>query len=242
MRLVWRRAGALALLLLCLLSHVHANPWHEADALFSYGEEPRRDRQALTQLERLLAAAPPTYQLVWRAARAVYYVGDAAGDADKAALFTRGIAWAKQAVALEPHSVEGHFWLGANYGGLSEVKGALQALSMVQQVRQAMETVIRLQGSYEHGNAYRALGEMARQLPGVFGGSLKRAVTYLEQGVLIAPDNLQLKLSLAKAYREAGQREASQRQLLDILQRPVRSVHAKADQHTQTQAGKLLYQ
>jgi FimV-like protein len=49
-----------------------------------------------------------------------------------------------------------------------------------------------------------------------------------------------LKLALAKAYLETGQRETSQRLLTEILQTPVRPTRAQADQHTQDKARQLL--
>ncbi len=111
---------------------------------------------------------------------------------------------------------------------------------MVKKIWIEMEVVLCLQADYENRSAYLALGEIARQVPGVLGGSLKRAIVYLEQGLSVAPQNMAMKLALAKAYREAGQREASQRQLTEILQMPVRPERAPADRHTQDKAQQLL--
>ena len=245
----------LVILLLCLLPLVTPYPvivqseappnsaaLTAADALFSYGEDHARDQQALTLLERVLAREPQSYQALWRAARATYHVGDEADERAKVASFERGIQWGQQAVAQQPEGVEGHFWLGANYGGLSSVKGLVQALAMVHRVRTEMETALRLQADYEQGSAYRALGELARQLPGVLGGSRKRALAYLEQGVRVAPQNLALKLALARAYRETDQHEASRQQLREILQMPRRPARAIADSRTQDKARQLLAQ
>jgi tetratricopeptide (TPR) repeat protein len=211
-----------------------------ADALFSYGEDRVADQQALALLERVLAAEPQQYQALWRAARASYHVGNEASAREKKPYFARGIVWGQQAVAQQPAGVEGHFWLGANYGGLSAVQGVFQALSLVPQLQSEMETVLQLQADYEQGNAYRALGELARQLPGVLGGNRKRALAYLQQGVRIAPQNMALKFSLARVYRKAGQPEASQQQVRDILQMPIRPGHAKTDSRTQEKAKLLL--
>ena len=111
---------------------------------------------------------------------------------------------------------------------------------MVKKVRAEMEMVVRLQADYEHGNAYRALGEIARQLPGILGGNLKRAVGYLEQGLRVAPQNMAMKFALAEAYRDAGQHGASQRQLEEILKMPVRPARLQSDRHTQNKARQLL--
>jgi tetratricopeptide (TPR) repeat protein len=147
----------------------------------------------------------------------------------------------QRAVAEQPSGAEGHFWLAANYGGLSEIQGIWQALQMVKHVRTEMETVLRLQPDYEDGSAYRALGEIARQLPRVLGGNQKHAIAYFEQGLRVAPQNMGLKLALAKAYLEAGrQHETSQRLLSEILQMPVRPARAQADRRTQDKARQLL--
>ena len=216
------------------------DPLAEADGLFSYGEDMERDRQALTTLTRALGTNADNYQLLWRTARAYYHVGDDASNSEKRRYFECGIETGQRAVAQQPTGVEGHFWLAANYGGLSEIQGIWQALQMVKKVRTEMEMVLRLQADYENGSAYLALGEIARQVPGVLGGSLKRAIAYLEQGLRVAPQNMAMKFALAEAYREAGQREASQRQLAEILQMPVRSERTHADRHTQDKARQLL--
>ncbi|HEY5865011.1 MAG TPA: TRAP transporter TatT component family protein [Candidatus Tectomicrobia bacterium] len=216
-----------------------AAPVAEADALFSYGEDPARDLQALATLARALVTDVHDYQLLWRAARAYYQVGNDASDAEKQRYFEHGMAMGQRAVAQQPSGAEGHFWLAANYGGLSEIQGIWRALQMVKKVRSEMETALRLQPDYEDGNAYRALGEIARQLPGVLGGNLQRALTYFEQGVRVAPQNMAIKFALARAYLEAGQREASQRLVTEILQMPVRPARAQADRRTQDKARQL---
>lgn len=217
-----------------------ANPYHEADSLFTFGESTERDKQSLTAIERVLAAGTNDYQWFWRAARAYYYVGEDAGKNEKLAFFQKGIAVAERAVATEPNAVEGHFWLAANYGGFSEQKGALQALQTVKKIRAEMETVLKLNDRYQDGGAYLGLGEMDKELPRIVGGNLSRAITRLEQGLKVAPHNLEIKLALAEAYLEVGRKEDARRQLQEIINRPVNASHAKSERHVQEKARKLL--
>ena len=224
------------------VTHPSIDPSVEADRLFSHGEDPERDRQVLVTLERALVTDANNYQWLWRVARLCYHVGNGAGVDEKQPYFERGIEVGQRAIAQQPTGVEGHFWLGANYGGLSAIQNKLKALLMVPKVRAEMDMALRLQASYENGGAYRALGEMDRQLPGVFGGSLRRAITYLEQGVRVAPQNIAMKLALAKAYRDAHQHNESQQQLVEILQIPVRPDRVRADSAIQEQARQLLGQ
>jgi len=219
---------------------VVSDPIAEADGLFSYGEDMTHDRQARSIIERALETRVDEYQLLWRAARVYYHVGDDAEAGEKRHYFARGIAVGQRAVALQPTGVEGHFWLGANYGGLSEVQGIVQAFQMIKQVRAEMETALRLQASYEDGGAYLALGQLDRQLPRLLGGSVKHAMAYLEQGLRVAPQNMAMRLALAEAYLDAGRRDDGQRQLLEILHMPVLPARARANRATQEKARQLL--
>jgi tetratricopeptide (TPR) repeat protein len=216
---------------------VSANPFQEADHLFTFGEDAERDKQSLAVVERALAGASKDYQWLWRAARVYYYVGDAAGKAEKLRFFEKGMDVGRRAIAELPNAVEGHFWLAANYGGYSEQKGAFKALTMVKKIRAEMETVLRLNDSYQDGRAYLALGEMDRQLPRLLGGNLNRAIQRLEQGVKIAPGNLEMKLALAQAYQEAGRKEDARRYYQEIIQKQVRT---RAERDVQEKAKRLI--
>lgn len=216
------------------------NPFHEADYLFTYGESVERDKQSLSVVERALIADGNNYQWLWRAARVYYYVGDAAGKNEKLAYFQKGIEIGQRSIAAQPNAVEGHFWLAANYGGYSEQKGALKALQMVKKIRAEMETVLRLNDRYQDGGAYLALGEMDRQLPRIVGGSMSRAINRLEQGVKIAPQNLEMKLALGQAYQEEGRKEDARRMYQEVINRQINPSRAKSESHAQEKARRLL--
>jgi tetratricopeptide (TPR) repeat protein len=193
------------------------DPISEADRLFSRGDHTAQDQQALALLERAVATDAKNYALLWRTARAAYYVGDFGAETEKLKFFDRGIAFAQRAILLQPNSAEGHFWLAANYGGKAQLVGALKALSTVKKIRKEMQTVVTLNDAYENGNAYLALGEIDRELPGVMGGNKKRALLYYEQGLKVAPENLDLKVALSKAYKDAGRKDEARRLLEEVV-------------------------
>jgi tetratricopeptide (TPR) repeat protein len=195
------------------------NPYREADERFTFGEEPERDKQSLALIDQALANGKDRYQWLWRRARACYFVGDNAPNAQKMPYFEKGIDAGQQAIALEPNAVEGHFWLAVNYRGVSELKGGLKALSTVKTIRSEMEIVLRLNDRYHDGGAYLALGEIDRQMPKFIGGNLDRAITRLEQGERVAPENLEMKFALAQAYQRAGRKQDAQRELQAITER-----------------------
>jgi tetratricopeptide (TPR) repeat protein len=216
------------------------NPFDEVDRLMTYGENLESDKKSLLLAEHALQRDGGNYQWLWRVARACYYVGDNVAGGDKIRLFERGMAAGQRAIVQLPNAAEGHFWLAVNYGGYADQKGVFRALQLVKKIRSEMETVLRLNDRYHDGGAYLALGEMDRQLPRIIGGNVIRAITRLEQGLRIAPDNLEMRLGLARAYYDAGRNEDARRQLQDILGRQINPSRARAERDIQEKARKLL--
>ena len=206
------------------------NAIERADRLFTYGENPARDREALTVLEEAVKSSPNDFNVLWRAARAAYYVD----NEDKA------VAFATNAVRADPGRPDGHFWLAAGYGGLAEKRGMFKALTLIGKVRSGMETVIRISPGYEDANAYLALCELDRQLPRILGGSTQRAIGYCEQGLRLEPSNLDLKLAMARTYDEAGRKLDARRQLEELLALPVGKMRPTAEKGVQEEARRML--
>ena len=110
---------------------------------------------------------------------------------------------------------EGHFWLGANYGGNAEIS-TLGSLTDIQDIKREMETVLKLDEGFESGSAYMALGQMYLKAPKVLGGDTDKAIEYFEKGLKVGPNNGLLYLRLAQAYAQ-DHRTADARQQLKIL-------------------------
>lgn len=227
-----------SLTLLCLFAFAAlAQTPQEADRLFTHGEDSTKDIQSLGIATRALQTDANNYQWLWRAARGHYYAGDAAQGADRLKNYQAGISYGLRATAAEPNAAEGHFWLGANYGGFGEEKGGIKALGPAKKVRAEMETVLKLNDRYAEGGAYLALGELDRQVPRLFGGNLNRAITRLETGVKLVPQNLEMKCSLAEAYRDAGRKDDARRMLNEIIGGKARK---SAERDVQDKARTLL--
>jgi tetratricopeptide (TPR) repeat protein len=212
----------------------------EADRLFGYGAEPANERRALELLDSAVKESPADYSLLWRAARSYYYTGDGVAAKERVKYFERGIEIANRAIAQNANGVEGHFWLAANQGGICREKGGLTAFKMVKKVRAELEIVLRLNDAYEEASVYTALGQIDRQVPGLFGGDIKRSIARLEQGLKIAPGNLELKQALAESYVEANRKADARRQLEDLLQLPLPAARANENLRAQVNARTLL--
>jgi hypothetical protein len=212
----------------------------EADRLFGYGANQADERQGLEILERALTAAPSDYQLLWRVARSYYYVGDGAPERERVSYFERGIDAGKRASRQYADGVEGHFWLGANWGGVCREKRGIGAFKDVKNVRNEMEIALKLNSSYEEGAAYTALGEIDRQLPKLFGGSVKRAVATLEAGLKVVPDSPEIRFALAEAYLDGDRKNDARMQLEESLKLPVSSARGPESRRAQEKARALL--
>src|SRR4029079_926248 len=90
----------------------------EAEPLYEGREDMTKARTAVTALRQAHAADYGNYEAAWKLARAAFYVGDRTdNDTERDDMFREGTEAGKAATQLQPDKPEGHFWLGANYGG-----------------------------------------------------------------------------------------------------------------------------
>jgi tetratricopeptide (TPR) repeat protein len=197
-----------------------APPLERARAAYEQRAEPGQAQAAWDLFKQAAAADSASYAARWEAARACYYLGEyfkpGASDDVKMALFQEGIDLAKQAVALEPKGVEGHFWLGVLYGVYGEAKGILKSLAMVPDIKAEMAACLEIDPSVEGWGPDRVLGRMFYRLPFFKGGDNKKSLEHLEQSLKGAPTNALTRLYLAETCKSEGQKPRA-RQLLEEL-------------------------
>jgi predicted Zn-dependent protease len=199
----------------------------QADALYNryrQSDDQAPLKEAATLLDGLQQAEPDNYDVLWRRGRVYYSLGDdAKANSEKLRLFDQAIQSAKHATDVKPGGVEGHYWLGVGDGGYGEAKGMFKALSMTKNIRTEMEAVIRIDPAYENGGAYLVLGRMDFELPGVMGGSKKRAIQEYEDGLRVAPSNPLMKVYLAESYINADRKPEAKNLLDQVLAAPASS-------------------
>lgn len=188
----------------------------EAETLYDGRADMAKARVAVAALRQAQVADYGNYEVAWKLARAAFFVGDHTKDDDESEdMFRQGIEAGKAAVKLQPDKPEGHFWLGANYGGEAS-NSTLASLASVQDIRNEMEAVIKIDESYQGGSAYLGLGRLYLQAPRVLGGDTGKAIGYLEKGLRFGPNNSLLRYHLATAY-EAADRDADARKQIEAL-------------------------
>jgi hypothetical protein len=100
----------------------------DPDVLYASREDLGKAREAAAIWADRLQKNPRDFEAAWKLARARYWLGGHAPEAERKALFEAGIAAGRTAVALETNRPEGHFWIAANMGALAESFGARQGL------------------------------------------------------------------------------------------------------------------
>ncbi|HEX8140126.1 MAG TPA: tetratricopeptide repeat protein [Pyrinomonadaceae bacterium] len=211
----------------------------QADKLYAQREDLARLREGLALLRRARTADPNNYDVAWRIAQFDYYLGahtTEREERDKA--FEEGIEAGKRAVALQDNRPEGHFWLGANHGGVAQTS-LLGGLAEIDDIREQMQAVLKVDEGYQSGSAYMVLGQVELEA-GRMMGDPAQAVEYLEKGLKLGPNNPLLRLRLAQAYIRVNRKEDARKQLDALLKLTPNPNYLPEHKEAVTEARKIL--
>ena len=188
----------------------------EADQLYSQREDLSKVRLSVAELRQARIADYGNYEAAWKLARASYYLGAHTTDErERDEAFREGSDVGKIAVQLDSGKPEGHFWLGANYGGAAE-HSTLAGLSTVEDIRREMEAVLKIDEQFQGGSAHLALGQLYLQAPRLLGGDYQKAIEHLEKGLKSGSNNAMIRLRLAEAYSDTN-RDAEARKQIEVI-------------------------
>lgn len=189
----------------------------EADKLYEGREELSKARVAVAALRQARTADYGNYEAAWKLARASFYVAEHSdNDSERDDMYREGTEAAKAAVQLQPDKPDGHFWLGANYGG-SAAHSTLANLSSFQDIKHEMETVLKLDEGYQGYSAYLGLGRLYLQAPRMIGGDSTKAIEYLEKGIKLNPNHTVMRFHLAEAYEENNRYAEAKKQIETLM-------------------------
>jgi Tfp pilus assembly protein PilF len=211
----------------------------QADQFYSQREDLTRLQQGIVLLRQAITADPGNYDAAWRLAKFNYYLATHVEGAQREQAFRAGIEAGKTAVQLQGGKPEGHFWLGANYGGSLESE-TISGLANVEDVRKEMETVLKINEGYQDGSAYMVLGLVDLKAPKIVGGEPQRAVTEMEKGLRFGNGNAFLRFHLAEAYQAVGRTDDARQQVNTILSMTPDPNYLPELKEAQTQARQML--
>lgn len=211
-----------------------------ADQLYSQREDLSKVRMCIAELRQARIADYGNYEAAWKLSRAAYYLGEHTTDeTEREKAFREGSDLGKIAVQLDSNKPEGHFWLGANYGGAAK-HSTLAGLSTVEDIRKEMEAVLKIDETYQGGSAYLALGQLYLQAPRLLGGDYQKAIEYLEKGLKFGSGNAMLRLRLAEAYEDTNRHSDARKQIDAILNMTPDSNYLPEYKDAVDQAKKLM--
>ena len=201
----------------------------DADALYAARESLDSARRAAGIWTDRLQKNPKDFESAWKLARARYWLGTHAADAERKAVLEAGIEAARTAAQLQPSRPEGHFWMAANMGELAESHGMRQGLKYRGDIKDALLIVLKLDPAFQQGSADRALGRWYYKVPGLFGGSKKKSEEHLRKSLTYNPQSTASLFFLSETLIDQGRKEDARAELKKCLDAPLEPEWAPED-------------
>jgi tetratricopeptide (TPR) repeat protein len=226
------------LLLYLALSTAQLAP--NPDALYAGREDLGKAREAAAVWAARLKQNPKDFESAWKIARAKYWLGGHAPQAERKVLLEEGIAAGRAAVAIEPNKPEGHFWIAANMGALAESFGMRQGIKYRGEIKNELLLVLKLDPAFQKGSADRALGRWYFKVPGLFGGSSQKSEEHLRKSLTYDPNSSASHFFLAETLIDRGKKDEARAELRKVIDGPVDPDWAPEDREFQAKAKTLL--
>lgn len=169
---------------------------------------------------------PQDYETAWKTARLVYFIGNY-GIGEKAyvstpagaQLFDYGVSAAKIAMTLKPNGLEGLYWYAVDLGSYGLAKGVMAAAKGAGPGMDALKKAMSIDPTYQYYGSSRILGRYYQELPGLMGGSNKKALALLTTATDKAPQFRSNWLFLGRYYLSVSDYQNA----LDACQKAVNS-------------------
>src|SRR5688572_2724651 len=236
------RVMMLGLALAATLLAGSARAQTDPDALYRERVDLARAREAAAIWQARVTANARDFESSWKLARATYWLGEHDEQGARRTWLERGVDVARAAAALEPKRPEGYFWMAANMGALAESFGLRQGLRFRGPIKEALETVLRLDPAYLQGSADRALGRWYHRVPGLFGGDKKKAEAHLRKSLTYNPDSTVSHFFLAETLLELDRDSEAIHELQKVIDAPLDPEFTPDDREYKKKAGDLLAQ
>jgi hypothetical protein len=213
----------------------------DPDALYADRENLTSATRAAEIWAQRFASHPKDFEAAWKLARARYWLGtQGLPEAQRKAALEAGISAGRSAAALEPNRPEGHFWIAANMGALAESFGLRQGLKYRGEIRDELETTLKLDPAFQEGSADRALGRWYFRVPGLFGGSKKKSEDHLRKALGYNPQSVITRLFLAETLIDMNRKPEARQELESAIAAPPDPDWAPEDRRFKEQAKELL--
>jgi uncharacterized membrane protein len=211
----------------------------DPDAIYQQREAIAMAQRAEQIWAERLAKDPKDFESAWKLARARYWLGGHADEQKRKAYLESGIAAGRAATGIAANKPEGHFWVAANMGALAESFGMRQGLKYRGDIKDELETVLRLDPAYQQGSADRALGRWYFKVPGLFGGSDRKSEIHLRKSLTYNPNSRSSLYFLAETLIALGKKDEARAVLVKLIATPVDPDWAPEDREFKQLAARL---
>ena len=235
-----RRSLVLAVIAAGLAGPALVTAQPDPDVLYRDRVKMTSAREAAGLWQARLAANARDFESAWKLARATYWLGERDAVETRRKWLERGVEAGKAAAALEPKRPEGYFWMAANMGALAESFGLRQGLRYRGPIKEAIETVLRLDPTYLQGSPDRALGRWYQRVPGLFGGDKKKAEAHLRKSLTYNPDSTISHFFLAETLFDLDRDSEALQELQKVIDAPFDPVFEPEDREFKQKAADLL--
>jgi hypothetical protein len=212
----------------------------DPDVLYAGREDLAKAREAAAIWADRLEKHPKDFEAAWKLARARYWLGTHAPEAERKALLEAGITAGQRAASLEPKRPEGYFWAAANMGALAESFGLRQGLKYRGDIKDNLLTVLKLDPAFQKGSADRALGRWYYKVPGLFGGSKQKSEAHLRKSLTYDPNSTASLYFLAETLIADDRAAEARAELQKVIDAPLDPAWAPEDREWKEKARKLL--
>src|SRR5262249_58873530 len=111
--------------------------------------------------------------------------------------------------------------MGANMGTLAESFGLRQGLRYRGQIKDGLETVLKIDPTFQRGSADRALGRWYLKVPALLGGSKRKSEEHLRKALTYNPNSTVGHFFLAETLLALDRDADAARELETILAIPL---------------------
>jgi tetratricopeptide (TPR) repeat protein len=216
------------------------SPTSEADSLYANRADLASARKAVELWQTALSREPGNFEAAWKLARACYWLGGHARESERRAFLEQGINAGRSASQIEPGRPEGHFWTAANMGALAESAGMSAGLKYRKPIKAELETVLRIDPAFQQGSADRALGRWYFKVPGLFGGSKKRAEEHLRASLKYNSESTATHFFLAELFLDEDRNAEARQELTKVLEAPLDPNWTPEDHDFKSKAKSML--
>ncbi len=129
------------------------------------------------------------------------------------------------------------YWLGTQ---APESYGLRQGIKYRGAIKDALETIMKIDPSFQKGSADRALGRWYLMVPGLFGGSKTKSEEHLRKSLTFDPDSTASHYFLADTLFEMNRDAEARAELQKVIAAPIDPEWAAEDRDFKEKAAKRL--